>query len=330
MLNNDREVERKVLGILKVLSEASQPLGARIISQQLESQGVYLTERAVRYHLQLLDERGLTTSDGREGRRITKKGIEELSNALVSDKVGLVINKIDTLSYLTTFDPSTGKGKIALNTSMFPAGEFDRAVEAMRPVFAARHCVSDLVAVAESGQMLGDIRVPEGHVGFGTVCSVTINGILLKAGIPVESKFGGVLQVRGSKPLRFTDLISYAGSSLDPLEVFIRSKMTNVLAAANGGEGKLLASFREIPFVCQAAVEDLLAQISERRLGGLMALGQPGNELLDVPVGANQVGMVIIGGLNPVAAVEEVGIRAVNRALSTMYDFEALRSFWEL
>lgn len=328
MLNHD--VERKVMAILKVLSNAREPLGARAISRELESYGVHLTERAVRYHLQLLDERGLTRNNGKEGRLITEKGLEEIANALVSDKVGLVINKIETLSYRTTFDLNTGKGKIILNTSLFPQEKFRKAIAAMRDVFTAQHCVSDLVAVAEEGQRLGDILIPKGYVGFGTVCSVTINGILLRASIPMESKFGGILQVRNSKPLRFTDLISYAGSSLDPLEVFIRSKMTSVRSAARDGEGKILASFREIPSICQPAVGKILARMNNMGLRGLVTVGEPGRELLDVPVGVNRVGMVVIGGLNPLAAAEEAGIHSDNRAMSTMYDFEALRSFWEL
>jgi len=50
--------------------------------------------------------------------------------------------------------------------------------------------------------------IPQGQIGFGTVCSVTVNGMFMKAGIPITSKFGGVLQVN-DEPVRFTALISY-------------------------------------------------------------------------------------------------------------------------
>jgi len=42
-------------------------------------------------------------------------------------------------------------------------------------------------------------------------CSVTINGIFLKAGIPVTSRFGGVVEIVDGKPERFISLISYEG-----------------------------------------------------------------------------------------------------------------------
>ena len=54
------EVERKVIGILRILSQSDKPLGARVISRHLKDHGVELTERAVRYHLKLMDERGFT------------------------------------------------------------------------------------------------------------------------------------------------------------------------------------------------------------------------------------------------------------------------------
>jgi len=72
--------------------------------------------------------------------------------------------------------------------------------------------------------MMGDIAVPDGKVGFATVCSIVINGVLLKHGIPIDSKFGGILQMRKGEILRFVELIHYAGSSLDPSEISSAAK----------------------------------------------------------------------------------------------------------
>ena len=49
----------------------------------------------------------------------------------------------------------------------------------------------------------------------------------MKAGIPIESRFGGVLEIRNNKPRRFVALISYSGTSLDPSEQYIRARMTS-------------------------------------------------------------------------------------------------------
>ena len=63
------DVERKVNAILRVLKESPEAVGARVIGRQLKEQGIDLSERAVRYHLKLMDERGLTQLVGRTGGR---------------------------------------------------------------------------------------------------------------------------------------------------------------------------------------------------------------------------------------------------------------------
>jgi repressor of nif and glnA expression len=55
-----QSVERKELAILRILSESADALGARVIASRLKDYGFELGERAVRYHLRLMDERGLT------------------------------------------------------------------------------------------------------------------------------------------------------------------------------------------------------------------------------------------------------------------------------
>jgi repressor of nif and glnA expression len=60
-----RDVERKVIAILKILKDSAEPVGAGIIAYRLRDCGIHLGERAVRYHLQLMDERGLTHLVGR-------------------------------------------------------------------------------------------------------------------------------------------------------------------------------------------------------------------------------------------------------------------------
>jgi len=80
-----QDVERKVFSILKILHDSQGVLGARIIARRLKDVGIELGERAVRYHLKLMDERGLTQLVGRNGRVITESGIEELESAFVRD-----------------------------------------------------------------------------------------------------------------------------------------------------------------------------------------------------------------------------------------------------
>ena len=325
-----QDVERKVFSILKVLNDSREPLGARVIARHLQDYGIELGERAVRYHLKLMDERGLTRTAGRDGRLITPSGVDELKNALVRDKVGFAISRIELLAFRTSFDPERRTGAVPVNISLFPKERFARAVRAMKPAFAAGLCVSELVAVAGEGEILGEVTVPAGKVGLATVCSIVINGTLLKAGVPMDSRFGGILQVRNRQPLRFVELIHYTGSSLDPSEVFVRARMTSVGEVATAGSGKVLANFREIPALCRPTAEGVVARLREAGIEGLLLLGHTSEPVCETPVELNRVGVVLLGGLNPVAAAGEAGIEAENHAMSTLVEYQSLIKFGEL
>ena len=326
-----QDVERKVLTILKVLSDSNEAGGARVIARRLKDHGIELGERAVRYHLKLMDERGLTQLLGRrEGRVLTDQGMKEVRNALVEDKVGFAITRIELLAFRTNFNLKNRTGFVPVNISFFSKEQFSKVIQVMKPAFEKELCASHLVAIAREGEKLGELIVPEGKVGLATVCSIVINGTLLKAGVPIESRFGGLLQISNRQPLRFVELIHYAGSSLDPSEVFIKAGMTSVTETASKGEGTILANFREIPALCRPIVEEVIAKLKEAGMGGLLMMGNTSEPVCQVPVQLNRFGIVLIGGLNPVAAAVEAGINIENRAMSTVVEYKDLIRFEEL
>ena len=324
-----QDVERKTVAIMRVLRDSLKPVGARVIAQSLKDQGIELGERAVRYHLMLMDERGFTESVGRDGRLITQLGREELESALVGDKVGFVASKIDLLAYQTDFNIAKCQGKIPVNISFFPDRQFKKAIEAMKGAFRAGVCVSELIAIGRRGEKLGDIVVPQGKIGLATVCSIITNGALLKAGVPMDSKFGGILQIKNHKPLRFVELIQYSGSSLDPSEIYITSRMTSVNQVVREGQGRILANFREIPVVCQPVAEKVVVELKTANLNGVLTMGEVSKSVCGVPVEVNKVGMILTGGLNPVAAAVESGIEVENRAMTAIIEYRDLIKFWE-
>ena len=324
-------MNKTLLAILKVLDRHQETIiGSREIARELKLYGIILSERTVRYHLKILDERGLTEVFGKEGRKITEKGREEIVNSLVSEKIGFVISRIDTLSYLTNLDLEEMNGDVILNISLINKKDLKQSLKLMKPVFSSPYIMSDRIVVFNSGEKIGDILLHDGMVAIGTVCSVTINGILLKAGIPVISRFGGVLEITKEKPPRFVALISYEGSSLDPLEIFIRGTMTDVHGLMKSGRGRVLASFREIPVVCHSNVKEMALRLKDKGIGGILTIGEPNTPLYEIPVGMDRAGMVIIGGLNPIALLEERGITAESKAMSTLYEYSELRPFKEV
>jgi repressor of nif and glnA expression len=326
-----QDVERKVLAILNTLGDSQEAVGSTIIAKRLKDQGIELSERAVRYHLRLMDERGLTRLAGRrDGRVITELGQTELKKAMVTHKVGFAFTRIEVLAFRTNIDLDKRTGFIPVNISFFRKEDLNKALKAMKPIFQAGLCASDLVSVAKEGEVIGDVIVPEGKTALATVCSVVVNGALLKAGVPIDSKFGGILQMRNHRPLRFIEIIHYAGSSLDPTEIFIRANMTSVTEAAKDGNGEILANYREIPAVCKPLAEEVAAKLKNARLGGILLIGNVSEPVCEIPIELNRIGVVLIGGLNPVAAAVETGIISESHAMSTVLEYQKLKKFQEV
>jgi len=289
-----------------------------------------LSERGVRYHLMMADIRGFTKCLGRDGRMITPEGRQEVKEALASQQLGFIREKLEMLACQTTFDPEKRTGQLSINTSLIRKDKFKRAISAMKDAFKANICVSDLVAIASAGETLGSVVIPDGHVGLATLCSVVVNGVLIRGGVPSEYRFGGVLQIRNNKPRRFVAIIEYAGTSIDPSEQFIRARMTSVSEAVKTGNGKILGVFRTLPAPTRELVEEKIALLKEAGIGGIYAIGKTSEPLCQIPVALNRIGIVQLGGLNPVAAAVEAGIEIENIAESGLIDFTQLNSFWQL
>ncbi len=324
------EAENKLIAILNILSKSNEPLGSITLARKLVTEGVFLSERAVRYHLKISDERGFTQPGGRNGRTLTPKGRQEVKEALAHQQLGLVRDRLELLAYLTTFDPTKPTGQLAINTSLIDKDRFKKAMTAMKDAFQAGLCVSELVAVAQEGENLGSVVVPARKIGFATVCGATINGVLLKAGVPTEFRFGGVLEIRDHKPKRFVAITEYAGTTTDPSEQFIQAKMTTVGQAAKMGSGKILGAFRTIPGPAREAVVEKVALMKKAGIGGIYTIGDISEPLCQVPVALNRVGIIQLGGLNPVAAAVEAGIDIENIAEAGMIDFERLHNYREI
>lgn len=320
----DPKTQRNMVAVLRVLQSAGRPLGAEKVSEGLRFAGTELSERAVRNYLAQADERGWTQNLGRRGRRLTPAGRKEIEGALVMEKVGFVSARVSELAYEMDFDPQKREGTVILNVSTLAQADLRTAFDAMARVYDARLGMGRLVSIGYPGDRMGGTMVPEGRVAIGTICSVSINGLFLAAKVAAQSRFGGLLQMERGEPKRFTQLINYDGTSLDPLEIFIRGQMTSVLEAATTGSGIIGASFREAPTVSLPVIRRLTDLSEQIGLGGLIAIGQPNQPLFDIPVSQGCVGLVVAGGLNPVAAVVESGIGTTSSAMHCLAPFDCL------
>lgn len=322
--------EKKRLAVLKILQNSGRCLSSSEITRQLQAMGLEISGRTTRLYLLELDQEGLSQNHGKRGRTITPKGRHELSAVNVYEKVGFMAAKIDQLTFNMTFNLEQKSGWVVVNISMLPLGKITQSAKLIKKVFAAGYAMGKLLTVVEPGGRIGDQVVPEDCVGIGTVCSVTLNGVLLAHGIPTTSRFGGLLELQNGQPRRFVELISYEGTTIDPLEIFIRTGMTDYIGATQNGNGRIGVGFREIPADSRNRVSELAEKLQQVGLGGFLTIGWPGQPLLDVPVPEGRVGAIVIGGLNPMAILEEHGIATASRAMASLIDYSRLFPFQEL
>ena len=96
------------------------------------------------------------------------------------------------------------------------------------------------------------------------------------------------------------------------------------------GEGKILANFREIPALSRNLVEDIIGRLVKAGIHGVLSIGSAGNPIGQTNVDLNKAGMILVGGLNPVAKAHEEGFDVDNKAMSTVMEYEDLRNIEEI
>ena len=324
------KITRKKNAILSIMKDMERPLRSSQITRELLSQGHDISERTVRLYLQDMCDEGLIEKADKRCHRITERGLFEFEATNTIERVGFLSAKIDQMTYRMDFNLNTRTGTVVVNTTLADPRQVSRCLSMINKVYADGYAMGHLLTFLGPGERIGQLTVPEGMIGIGTVCSITLNGVLLQHGIPTNSRFGGVLELRERKAVRFVEIIMYDGTSIDPLEVFIRSGMTNYIGAIKTGNGRIGAGFREFPAESRERVEGLAIKLERAGLGAFMCIGRPGQPLLDIPVSEGRVGAVVIGGLNPVSILEETGYRVHSRALSGLIDFGRLFHYSEM
>jgi repressor of nif and glnA expression len=325
------KTEKKKLAILEAVSRGDgQPMSSTRIMESLNLAGYDIRGRTIRLYLQRFDSEGLTVSLGKRGRIITAKGQQEIEGSRLLERVGSMSAKIDQMTFQMDFDLSRRSGTVAVNTTLIDPVVFLRHAEDFKRVFAKGYSMGDLLAVLKPGESIGNLTVPENRVGICTVCSITLNGVLLKHGVPVRSLFCGVMELCDYVPTRLIDIINYDGTSFDPLELIIRGGRTDYLGATATGNGKIGIGFRELPSNSRGFVVDIAAKLKRCGLGGFLRIGHPGQALYGIPVPEECVGAIVIGGLNPMSVFEERGVRLDSSALSGLLPYERLIHFEDL
>ena len=308
------ESEYRMIEILRVLANREQPTGSKVIADELKEKGFNLGERAVRYHMQILDEKGYTEKKGYSGRVITDLGREKLEKGLIYDQVDFIYSKFEEMIYLTDFTYMTRQGNVVVNTSTIYNEE---SIEIMKEIYKSGLSVSPYVNINED-KTTGEIEVT-------TICGTTIDGVLLKEGIPTQPQYGGLLKIENNHPVKFTEIISYKKTSVTPLDAFANSSLTSVLDVITKGSGLIPANFRLIPGVARERTIEIVKELIQIGIGGVIGISKEGEDLLGLPVPDGMVGMAIIGGITPFCAVKEMGGDIDLKIAEKLQDFNSLK-----
>lgn len=231
---------------------------------------------------------------------------------------------IEDLIFKTTFDPKTGEGNIIVNISLIDESSLDDVSRIFKMVITSGLSVSPYIKIFHEGDVIGNLEIEKGKIGIATVCSITIDGILLKAGIPIKPKFGGIVQIKDGTSVRFTDVLTYASTTIDPLEILMSQELTSVTQTIRTSNGNILANLREAPMAARDDIERTLSNAVDAGFSGILEVSEPNTRILNVPVERDHLGIVVIGGTNPMAAVQEHGIPIQTNAMSTLININEL------
>jgi hypothetical protein len=313
-MSQGNESARKEMEILRILSEYDSPVGSTLLKRELRKRGFILSERTVRYHLQLLEAKGFLLGHNRRGRTITQKGLEELSRALASQRLGFITTRFMSLAYSATYDPSVDSGTVVANVSIFDKSLYDTTMETVKALHEMDLLSAPYIKVLDENEEYLDISVPKGKIALFTVCNLTLDSILIHSGVPLFFEYGGLVQVVNRKPIRFVEIISYEGTTIPPLEVFVYKKMTSISRILRTGSGMLLATMREIPAEARERTVKILEKQREKGWGSVLVLGEPNEPVLGVPVSMDRFGICMVGGIVPGATMVEEGAQVVTFA----------------
>ena len=239
-----------------------------------------------------------------------KYNLKEISKNKESN-IQFILSKSWNLIQQVDLDIEKQNGNIIANISYVNNNDLDEAMKVMEESYE-----NNKKYLNPHYQIISHPEDDE-KVGIATVCSLSIDGLLIKNGIKSTPKYGGLLEL--TEPPLFIDLISYNGSTIDPHKIFIAKDMTAITTEI--GPKRVLASIKEIPYVSREHSVYFLDKLS--KLGfPIYKIGKPRELTYNAKAENYNFGVVTGSGLNTIAAIKEKGINIEVKADTKLLSFE--------
>ena len=219
-----------------------------------------------------------------------------------------------------TFDPARMEGKIITNTSVVRHEDLETILDLFSDTISSGLAVCPIIKVEDLGEC----------TQIHTACSLTIDGVLLKRGIPVRPKGGGIIEVIDREPTRFTDMLMYWATTIDPIDILISQELTGITGMMRTGNGRILGNLQEAPMLARDRIEEVLDNLAEAEFAGVLDLGEPNMDVLGISVERDHLGIALVGGTNLVAVATELGIDVKNESISGLTEISEMRHIEDL
>ncbi len=184
-----------------------------------------------------------------------------------------VNHSIEDFAMQVTFDPVSGEGNVVYNLSLIKNEDLDFAISTLKDAYKTGVTVSGRVRFFSSGEKIAGYTVPKGLTGICTICSITFDGLLIRRGIPITPIGGGIVEIEKRTPMRFTHIILYEHTTIDPLQVLFSQKTTSITSVMRTGSGAILANIREFHMEAEHQVGTVLDELSSSSLTGILEAG---------------------------------------------------------
>jgi repressor of nif and glnA expression len=235
-------------------------------------------------------------------------------------------HRIEEYALKVNYRPEEDAGDVIYNLSLVRHDDLEDAIAMIKSAYEAGLCVSDKVRFMMPGEEIDGFVIPEETAGICTLCSITIDAMLIRRGVPLNPIGGGVVEIEGNTPTRFTTLIRYEHTTIDPLQVLISQEVTSVSGVMLRGGGTILANIRECHMEAERLIGDVLDELAGAGFTGILDVGVPNTPLLGVPPAPEYLGVALVGGTNAIAAFRESGKWAESRALKGLMDIREMSS----
>lgn len=227
--------------------------------------------------------------------------------------------RIENLMQQVSFDPSSMKGKIITNTSLVRKDVLSEALDIFYDTIQSGLSVCPMIKIEEDKEL----------IKIKTACSLTIDGVLLKCGIPIRPKGGGIIEVVDREPARFTEMIMYWATTIDPIDILTAQGLTDITGMMRTGNGRILGNLQEAPMLARDRIEEVLGHLADAEFMGVMELGEPNMNVLGISAERDHLGIALVGGTNLVAAARECGIEVDHESISDLTEISEMRHIEE-